>query len=188
MAVAGSQHYTQNVEISSTGDGFFHTEDELLSAIESELGPEAAQTVRRSRERSLHRRELTDAERTELRTALEPVLHDLRTSGAIVPDVREQAWDDDPDFVCVWIELPGSGGLGIRLQLDLSAAERVADLADQVQDWELEELAAAGRPATWPECREHPGSHPLAPEARDSRAVWCCPRSGHVIDLIGALG
>jgi hypothetical protein len=31
------------------------------------------------------------------------------------------------------------------------AAERVAALADQVQEWEVEELAAAGRPATWPQ-------------------------------------
>jgi hypothetical protein len=175
------------VEISSDGDGFSSSEDELFSAIAGELGPEAAEAFRRSHERSLHPRELTDAERTELRTTLDPVLRDLRTSGAIVPDVREQAWDDDPDFVFAFIG-SDSSGLGIRVELGLPAAERVADLADQVQEWEVEELAAEGRPATWPECPEHPDSHPLAPVVRDSDAVWSCPRSGHVIQPIGALG
>ena len=175
------------MEISSNGGGFFDNADELLNAIESELGPEAAEALRLSREVRLHPRELTDSESREFRTALDPVLHDLRMSGAIVPDVREQPWDDDPDLVFGWIE-SASSGLGIRIQLDLSAAERLADVADQVQEWEVEELAAEGRPATWPECPEHPDSHPLTPEVRDSRALWCCPKSGHVIHPIGALG
>jgi hypothetical protein len=69
-----------------------------------------------------------------------------------------------------------------------SVAERVADLADQVQEREAEALAEAGRPAAWPECPEHPASHPLAPAvAGDGGSVWRCPRSGTPVCAIGEL-
>ena len=68
-------------------------------------------------------------------------------------------------------------------------AEQVARLADQVQEWEIEELAAVGRSATWPECPDHPNSHPLQPGLSDQdTAVWRCPRSGRVISEVGAFG
>jgi hypothetical protein len=91
--------------------------------------------------------------------------------------------------VCACIQSPdaagaGVGSRGIRVQVGLPLPERLADLADQLQEWEVEELAVAGRPATWP---EHPDSHPLAPQARRDQAVWCCPASGQVISIIGAL-
>jgi hypothetical protein len=58
-----------------------------------------------------------------------------------------------------------------------------------IQEWEIEELAAAGRSATWPECCDHPNSHPLQPRLDDENtAVWRCPRSGRVISAIGAFG
>jgi hypothetical protein len=124
-----------------------------------------------------------------MRANLEPILRDMRNSGAIVPDVREEAHDDlGPEYVHAWIELPGStGAQGIRVQVSLPPPERLADLADQLQEWEIEELAAAGRAATWPECPEHPDSHPLAPQARGDQAVWCCPLSRQVISGIGVL-
>ena len=79
------------------------------------------------------------------------------------------------------------GSRGIHVQVSLPPPERLADLAHQLQEWEVEELAAAGRPATWPECPEHPDSHPLAPQARGGQAVWCCPASGQVISVVGSL-
>jgi len=119
---------------------------------------------------------------------------DRRSSGAIVPRVVEEAHDDPgPDGVSAWIRLPGGDGFhdvgsrGIQVQVSLPPAERLAGLADQLQDWEVEELAAAGRPATWPECPQHPGSHPLAPRVSGGQAAWCCPVSGQVISAIGAL-
>ena len=182
------------MERSSHGGGFFGNEEELFAAIEREIGPEAAQAARRSRQLMRNPRPLTDAERADLRAALEPVLRDLRTTDAIVPDVVEEAHDDlGPDCVPAWIQPPGTAGSlvagsqGIRVLLGLPLPERLADVADQLQEWEVEELAAAGRPATWPQCPQHPDSHPLAPQARGAQAVWCCPRSGHVIAVIGAL-
>jgi len=118
----------------------------------------------------------------------------MRSSGAIVPDVLEQAHDDlGPDYVYAWIQPPGStgsqviGSQSIHVQVTLPLPERLADLADQLQDWEVEELAARVRSATWPQCPQHPDSHPLAPQARGDQAAWCCPASGQVIDAIGAL-
>jgi hypothetical protein len=79
--------------------------------------------------------------------------------------------------------------MGVWFDRAESAAEQVARLADQVQEWEVEELAAQGRPATWPQCPEHPSSHPLTPEVGpDETAVWRCPRSQRVAGRIGQLG
>jgi hypothetical protein len=65
----------------------------------------------------------------------------------------------------------------------------VVRLAGDVQEWEIEELAAAGQPATWPECPGHPDAHPLEPFVdRGNVAVWRCPRAGRVIGEIGTLG
>jgi hypothetical protein len=182
------------VEPSSRGDGFFDDDEELIAAIEREIGPEAAEAARRSRQLARNPRPLTDAERAVLRATAEPILRDLRSSGAIIPDLMEEAHDDlGPDRVAAWIQPPGSadseavGSQGIYVEIDLSTAERLAGLADQIQEWEIEELAAAARPATWPECPQHPNSHPLAPQAQGNQAAWRCPASGQLIAVIGAL-
>jgi len=176
------------VERSDHGGGFFHSHEELLAAIERDLGAERAEAVRRSL--ACQPRQLTDSERTELRANLEPVLRDIRVSGAIVPDVVEQAYEDaGPHVVSALIQhgQEHAGGRSIQVRLGQPPADRLADLADQLQEWEVEELAAAGRPATWPECPGHPDSHPLSPEARDGEAAWCCPASGQVVCSIGTL-
>lgn len=78
-----------------------------------------------------------------------------------------------------WVASDDGGGMGVRVSLAGSPAERVAQLAEQVQEWEVEQLCWAGRSATWPECSEHPGSHPLEPTVAGGVAVWRCPgRSG----------
>jgi hypothetical protein len=181
-------------EPGSQGGGFFDDDEQLIAAVEREVGPEAAEATRRSRWFARNPRALTDDERAVLRENLEPIVRDMRTTGAIVPDVLEEAHDDaGPDRVPAWIQPPASAGShsvgsqGIYIQVDLSPPERLADLADQIQEWEVEELAAAGRSATWPECPQHPHSHPLAPAAYGAQATWCCPVSGQVIAAIGAL-
>jgi hypothetical protein len=169
----------------STSGGFFSSFEEA----ERLLGPDAARWIRGRAER-----QLTESERMSLRGALEPILRDLRVSGAIVPDVLERAWDDDEDAVCAYISAggTGSGSTGVRLRLGYEPAERLVDLADQVQEWEVEELAVAGRSATWPECPVHPNSHPLEPAGHeqaghDRAAVWRCPSTHEIIASIGGL-
>lgn len=134
-------------------------------------------------------RPLTEGERTRLRETMAPVLRDIEAGGAIVPIIQEEAHADlDGEFVSVMAWSADGSGMGLFIPTEPTSAERVARLADQVQEWEVEELAARGRPATWPECPDHPNSHPLEPVVADDTAVWRCPRSGHVIGRVGALG
>lgn len=132
-------------------------------------------------------RELTAEEKAELRVHLEPVLRDLRSAAAILPDVLEQTSEDLDNVISARI---GSSdhARGIRVPLYSDSGQRLAGLADQVQEWEIESLAAARRPAVWPECPRHPNSHPLSAQVRDDAAVWLCPKTGDLIAPIGALG
>ena len=163
-----------------------------LAELRRRLGDGLVDKMLRTRELMRDPRPLTDGERAVLDAAMEPVLRDLRAAGALVPEVRYEAWEDQgPEYVSAFIAPPGEtlGSQGVRVTLAHSAAERVADLAEQVQEWEVEALAAAGRPATWPECPEHPASHPLEPVmSADSTAIWRCPRSELPVCAIGELG
>jgi hypothetical protein len=68
-----------------------------------------------------------------------------------------------------------------------SLPERIASVTDQVQDWAVEELGSIGGPTNWPQCPQHPDSHPLAAVVREGRAVWHCPKTGPVVSEIGQL-
>lgn len=144
------------------------------------------------RDRALHEhpRPLTENEREVLRQAAAPVLRDMAVTGAIVPDIREEAHEDRGDeVVSAWVRgADGIAGAGIWVSLPGSAAERVAELAEQLQEWEIDELWATGRSATWPECPEHQNSHPLEPVVDgENGAIWRCPQPGDVICAIGML-
>ena len=132
-------------------------------------------------------RRLTADESSALRDALAPVLQDLAASGGPAPEIVEHSWDDDPEVVSGFLFRPGLGGQGIRVQVGWPAAERTADLADQVHEWAVEARWQSGRNATWPECPDHPNSHPLAPVVESAGAVWRCPASHRVVCAIGEL-
>ncbi|WP_146197026.1 hypothetical protein [Serinibacter arcticus] len=92
------------------------------------------------------------------------------------------------------MDLPGmvsaligtSAGTGVAVALGASEPERVARVADVVQEWWIEELWATS-PTNWPPCPEHPDSHPLQAVVAVERAVWACPTGGRVHHEIGAL-
>jgi hypothetical protein len=65
---------------------------------------------------------------------------------------------------------------------------QLAHIADQIQEWAVEELWNQGRPATWPECPIHPGSHPLEPVVVASAALWRCPKTTEPFANVGELG
>jgi hypothetical protein len=177
--------------LGASGGGFYRAGSEEEAAYRSELrlrfGDEVAGLVERSA--TVGGRQLTETERDVLETTAAPVLADMVATGALLPDLRPEAPDDRGDLaVCAWVRGSDGSGTGLSIWLANSVPERIARLADQLQEWEVEELAAAGRPATWPECPEHPGSHPLDPAVDDTRtAVWRCPRSGRVVGPIGEL-
>jgi len=91
----------------------------------------------------------------EFTQALDIVLHDLRAAGAVLPRVSVAAGYG------LMLHEPDGSGHGVRWPESGSAADRLASLADQVQEWAVEALWSAGVPAVWPHCPQHPNSHPL---------------------------
>ncbi len=122
-----------------------------------------------------------------LAEALTPVLRDLETTGSVRPLIRDEQWSDYPGQVTAMLGSPDGTGQGVSAMAGEPWAERVAAVADQVQDWVVEELCSLGRPTNWPPCPAHPQSHPLSAVVRDGRAVWACPRTDQVISGIGQL-
>ncbi len=130
------------------------------------------------------RRGLVDSALSE---ALAPALRDLENSGVPLPEVRDRQWSDVPGQVTAMLYGPDGSGQGVSAMAGAPRPDRIASVADQVQEWAVEALWQAGRPATWPECPEHPGSHPLAAQLRDPRAVWTCPKTGNPTRAVGEL-
>lgn len=153
------------------------------------LGEEGFAHWQRSMDLDEDPRPLTDTERAVLRRAAAPLLADLAASGMPVPDIREEAHQERGlPSVSGWIQGPDGTGEGIYVLLDSSPAQRVAQLAEQFQEWAADLLHDAGRPLDWPGCPRHPGApHRLDPQVRDDRAVWACWESGQVIWPIGEL-
>jgi hypothetical protein len=158
------------------------------------LGDDVVDDLLSSRERTRHRQSLTESERVVIARATAPILHDLEASGAIVPEILYQTSGnysrDGRDGVTTDIARDGGHGGNVWIPTeDCSSADQVLWAADELQEWEIHELWEAGRPATWPECPQHPGTHPLKPNTDGmDTAVWRCPSTQQVICAIGALG
>jgi hypothetical protein len=134
-------------------------------------------------------RPLDDTERTVLRSAAAPLLTDLAASGMPLPDIREEA-HDEPGLPSAtgWIQEPDGTGMAIAVLLDLSPAQQITDVAEQIQYWATDQQQDAGRPLYWPACPQHPDApHRLTPEVREDRAVWTCWESRQLIWPIGEL-
>ena len=121
----------------------------------------------------------------EIAEAIAPVLRDISATCGVELDVRDEQWGYDGPAVMVWE--PDGSGTGVAVVAGQPSSEQIASLADQLQEVVIEALWSAGRPVTWPQCPSHPDSHPLEAAVVDSRAVWRCPKSGVVIDGVGAL-
>jgi hypothetical protein len=119
--------------------------------------------------------------------ALAPVLHDLGHSGAPVPGIDDQQWSEFPGQVTAMLHHADGTAQGVSAMAAEPLAQRIAAVAGQVQEWAIEALWRAGRPATWPECPEHPNAHPVTAKVQEDRAVWICPMTGHLVSDIGRL-
>lgn len=78
------------------------------------------------------------------------------------------------------------GGRGVRVDRRAADSERIATVADQVQEWAIEELWGTGV-ANRPPCPHHQDRHPLRTSVRDGTAVWVCPADDAKVSPIGAL-
>jgi hypothetical protein len=66
-------------------------------------------------------------------------------------------------------------------------SHQVVYLADQLQDWAVENLWEHRRSPVWPVCPDHPDSHPMRPSEDEGRAVWLCPATSRLVAEIGLL-
>jgi hypothetical protein len=121
-----------------------------------------------------------------LAAALAPVLRDLHSTGVPEPRIEERDWTDDPKMLSAMLWSPDGGGTGIFVSRYDSAHTQIAAMADQVQEWAIEELQWAGR-TNWPPCPSHPTTHPMGAATHGGKAVWCCPIDGEVICDVGSL-
>jgi hypothetical protein len=121
-----------------------------------------------------------------LSQAMAPVLRDLRSAGIAAPRIEDRDWTDDPGSSSVMLWSPDGGGTGVYVSRAAPEFERVAMVADQVQEWAIEELWGEA-PTNWPRCPRHPNSHPMKVSTRDAAAVWTCPADEVVISPVGEL-
>ncbi len=81
---------------------------------------------------------------------------------------------------------PDGSGTGVSISLIESELEQIASVAEQVQEWAIEELWARA-PTNWPPCLDHPDNHPRVPAIEGGVAVWACPADGVCVSPIGSL-
>lgn len=122
-----------------------------------------------------------------LRRALDVVLRDIRSTGAPEPDVEDNDWADGEGVTSAFLRSADGSGVGVWIDHAAPEARRVAQLADQVQEWVIEELRKHAA-TNWPQCPDHPDNHPLQASTRDGSAVWVCPAEGTPFSPVGSLG
>jgi hypothetical protein len=114
-----------------------------------------------------------------LRAALDVLLAELQRTSGLRPRFEERG---------DWVMLLNQNGHGQGVRLRGSGeADELTQLADQVQEWAVEELWNQSRSATWTECPFHPNSHPLEPAVVAGIATWRCPKTSESVAAIGAL-
>jgi hypothetical protein len=122
-----------------------------------------------------------------LSEAMAPVLRDLGYAGIAAPRIDEDDWSGDPTCASAMLRSADGGGTGVHVSRSMPAVERVVAMAEQVQEWAIEELWAQGASTSWPACPHHPGTHPLQAAERDGEAVWICPVDRTAVAPVGAL-
>ena len=125
---------------------------------------------------------------TALAEALTPVLRDLERSGSVIPEVCDDQWGGIEGQATAGLRSPDGSGQGVSVMTGEPLPQRIASVADQVQEWAVEELCSAGRPTNWPQCPDHRSSHPMSAVVQGGRAVWTCPATGRLASEIGQLG
>ena len=122
----------------------------------------------------------------ELTRALAPVLADLRATGAPVPWLQESDWPADAHRAGAMLWSRDGSGQGVAVTRGRPPAEQMAEVADRVQEWAVEDLWGTA-PTNWPCCPHHPTTHPLEVRLEDAAAWWICPRSGIRVSVVGTL-
>ena len=117
--------------------------------------------------------------------SLEPVLRDLARAGLDAPQFDGVDWMGDPEYASTMMWSSDGSGSGLSVRLAAPLAERIAEAADQVQEWAIEDQLWRSARTNWPRCPSHPDNHPLQASVADSRAMWVCPLDRSVVTPIG---
>ncbi|BCW60278.1 MULTISPECIES: hypothetical protein [Micrococcaceae] len=114
------------------------------------------------------------------------VLRDVNSSGLTEPRVEVVAWDEDPQAISAMIySTRDSTGQGVSVRANIPGADQLASMADQVQEWVIEENSHTT--SNWPQCPWHPNNHPMAAQLVGDQAVWACPVLRTPAAIIGEL-
>ncbi|WP_311213581.1 MULTISPECIES: hypothetical protein [unclassified Arthrobacter] len=114
------------------------------------------------------------------------VLRDVRSSGLAEPRIEDTAWNEDPQALSAMIySVRDSSGQGVWVRRDLPPAEQLVSVADQVQEWVIEENGPTY--SNWPQCPWHPNNHPMAAHLVGALGVWACPVLRTPAAIIGEL-
>src|ERR1035438_1683273 len=81
-----------------------------------------------------------------LAEALAPVLRDPGNSGSVIPRVEDGQWSDVEGQVTAMLFSPGGSGQGVSAMTGEPLPQRIASVADQVQEWAVEELCSVRGP------------------------------------------
>ncbi len=92
----------------------------------------------------------------------------------------------DPDWPSVTLWSADGSGTGVSVARFAPGFERIASVADQVQEWAIEELWVQAS-TNWPPCPQHPNRHPMKATTRVGAAVWECPADEALMSEIGML-
>lgn len=102
-------------------------------------------------------------------------------------EVEDERWSDHPGQRTAFLAGPQRERVAIYVMAGESYQARIAHVAEQVQEWAIEYLWGQRKQAVWPQCPEHPNTHPLSAVVHDGVAVWRCPVSLVVVSPIGSL-
>ena len=123
-----------------------------------------------------------------LAEALAPVLHDLAATGLTLPRFADdEGWSSLPELATAMLWASDGSGTGVRVLRSAPWPARVVEVADQVQEWAIENVLWGGAETSWPPCPRHPRTHPLAAAVVAGRAAWTCPADDGVVAEIGGL-
>ena len=123
-----------------------------------------------------------------LQEALDVLLPELRRTAGLRPIIEDRAGVNRFDEEVINVMFLNQDGHGQGIQVpEGDRPHQLAQVADQIQEWAIEELWNRGRPATWPECPFHPGSHPLEPVVVADTALRRCPKTAEPVAAIGEL-
>lgn len=91
-----------------------------------------------------------------LSEALAPVLRDLASSGALLPDIRDEQWSGFDGQVTAMLYGPDDSGQGVFVMAGSRCRRESRRSRARSRKWAIEARWHADKSASWPECPEHP--------------------------------